>query len=229
MKALAIDCAVSRITVAAKNDSNLVKLTLDVGTKQSEKLLPAVDFVMKELSMTPQELDYTACTLGPGSFTGLRLGMSTLKALNLSCGIPLYGIPSLDAYARPFRKATETVLSLIQSKEDEYFYSFYVRGEKLSEEGDGSMEEILGRIDAEASVTACGPGAREFVSRMLETTPLYSVHDFSPQNDGAESLFEIAEEMIRQKKSPLADYDGPLYVRKSEAEIVLEKKTASEK
>ena len=48
MNALAIDCAVSKLTVAVKNDRNIVKVTYDIGIKQSEKLLPAIDFVMKE-------------------------------------------------------------------------------------------------------------------------------------------------------------------------------------
>ena len=93
MNALAIDCAVSKMTVAAKKDKNIVKVTYDIGIKQSEKLLPAIDFVMKEAGLTPAELDYTCTTLGPGTFTGLRLGLSALKALNLANGTPVYGIP----------------------------------------------------------------------------------------------------------------------------------------
>lgn len=76
MKALAIDCAVTKLSVAAKNESNTIKLTLDVGMKQSEKLLPAIDYVMKEAGLSAKNLDYTAVTLGPGSFTGLGLDLA---------------------------------------------------------------------------------------------------------------------------------------------------------
>ena len=86
------------------------------------------------------------------------------------------------------------------------------------------IEEILKQIDAESAVLVCGPGAKTFVERTNEITPLYSLHCFCPENDCCESLFEIAEKMIAEKKEPLKDYDGPLYVRKSEAEIVLESK-----
>ncbi len=224
MKALAIDCAVSKISIAAKNDLNTVKLVLDIGTRQSEKLLPAIDYVMKELELSPKELDYTAVTLGPGTFTGLRLGTSALKALNLANGTPLYGIPSLEAYAYPYRSAIEAVLPVIESKEDEYFYTFFARGEKLREEGDLPVEEILKQIDPEQSVLVCGPGAAHFVDSVNESTPLYSIHCFTPQDDACESLFALAEERIKSGAAPMQDYDGPLYVRKSEAEIVLEKK-----
>ena len=224
MNALAIDCSVSKISIAAKSGVNMAKLTLDVGIKQSEKLLPAIDFVCKELNLEAKDLDYTALTLGPGTFTGLRLGMSALKAINLAFGVPCYAIPSLEVYAHPYNRSLETVLSLIEAKEDEFFYAFFVRGEKLRAEEDKSIEDILKQIDPETSVLACGPSARQFVERVNEITPLYAIHSFSPENDGCESLFEIAEEMIKNKKEPLKDYDGPLYVRKSEAEIVLEKK-----
>lgn len=224
MNALVIDCAVSKFTVAAKNDKNIVKVTYDIGIRQSEKLLPAIDFVMKEAGLEVSDLDYTATTLGPGTFTGLRLGLSALKALNLSHNIPLYGIPSLDVYAWPYKNAIETVLSVVEAKEDEFFYAFYLRGEKLRSEEDLEIEEILKQIDAETSVLVCGPAAKTFTDRTSEITPLYSVHSFTPQCDGTEALFEIAEKMIADKIAPMADYDGPLYVRKSEAEIVLEKK-----
>ena len=75
----------------------------------------------------------------------------------------------------------------------------------------------------------CGPGAKDFVERVNETTPLFSLHTFLPQNDACENLFTLAEQMIRDKVQPMQDYDGPLYVRKSEAEIVLEKKQGEKK
>ena len=223
MNALAIDCAVSKITIAAKKDNNKVKVTIDLGIKQSEKLLPAIDYVMKEIELEPKDLDYTTVTLGPGTFTGLRLGLSSLKALNLPYNIPIYGIPSLEAYAHPYSSAIETVLPLIEAKEDEYFYNFYIRGQRLSQDGDKTTEEILKEVDPETSVLACGPAAKDFVESVIQNTPLYSVHCFAPENDATDSLFEIAEQMIADKKEPLQDYDGPLYVRKSEAELVREK------
>ena len=220
MKALAIDCAVSRITVAAKNESHIVKLSLDVGMKQSEKLLPAIDYVLKEAELTSKELDYTTLTLGPGTFTGLRLGISALKAMQLANGTPIYGIPSLDAYAYPYKSAVETVLAVIDGKRDMFYNSFYCRGEKLSGPDDMKIVDIIKQIDPETEVLVCGPDAKLFVDMVNEQTPLYSIHCFTPQMDATESLFYISEQMIAEKKPALAEYEGPLYVRKSEAEVV---------
>lgn len=220
MKALAIDCAVSRITVAAKNESHIVKLSLDVGMKQSEKLLPAIDYVLKEAELTSKDLDYTTITLGPGTFTGLRLGLSALKAMQLANGTPIYGVPSLDAYAFPYKTAVETVLSVIDGKRDMFYNAFYCRGEKLSGPDDSNIAEIIKQIDPETEVLVAGPDAKLFVDMVNEQTPLYSIHCFMPQDDATESLFYIAEKMIEEKKPALAEYEGPLYVRKSEAEVV---------
>ncbi len=226
MNALGIDCALSKITIAAKKDQNSVKITYDIGIKQSEKLLPAIDFVMNELSIKPNELDYTTITLGPGSFTGLRLGLSSLKALNLVNNTPLYGIPSLEAYAYPFKTASQTVLAVIEAKEDEYFYQFFQHGKALTQPEDKTIQDILNSIDSEANVLVCGPAAIYFCDRAKEFAPLLSLTSFANEADATTALFELAQTMMNEGKPALQDYDGPLYVRKSEAELVLEQKNS---
>lgn len=224
MKSIAIDCATSRLSVAAKKDDYSVKAVLDIGIRQSEKLLPAIDYVMKEIDLKPRDLDYTTLTLGPGTFTGLRLGLSTLKSLTLSHDIPVYGIPSLDAYSHDYRKDRKRVMSLIEAKEDEYFLAIYSSGKKILNDDDKTIEEILSLFTDEDEVTICGPGAYSFLNRAREISPLIRFNLYSPFYDGCSSLFELTEEKIKEGLEPLKDYDGPLYVRKSEAEIVYEKK-----
>ena len=224
MNSIAIDCATSRLSVAAKKDAYSVKTVLDVGIRQSEKLLPAIDYVMREIDLKPADLNYTTLTLGPGTFTGLRLGLSTLKSLTLSHDIPVYGIPSLDAYSYDYRKNRNRVMSLIEAKEDEYFLSIYSSGKKILDDDDKTIEEILSLFTDEDEVTLCGPGAHSFINRAREISPLIRFNMNSPFYDACNSLFEITEEKIKEGLEPLKDYDGPLYVRKSEAEIVYEKK-----
>ncbi len=227
MNALSIDCSVSKISIAAKKDNKLVKVTLDVGIKQSEKLLPAIDYVMAEAELKANDLDYSAVTIGPGTFTGLRLGLSALKAINLAYNVPVYGIPSLEAYQWPYRKLTASlktiVLPLLEEKEDEYFYAHYESGKLLTEITSAPYEEIIKSFDPEITVLTCGPGALHFTESVNENFPLYKINCFAPENDCCESLFQIAENMIETKQPPLQDYDGPLYFRKSEAELVYEK------
>ena len=229
MNALAIDCAVSKIAIAAKKDGKMVKTVLDIGIRQSEKLLPAVDYVMREMELTPQDLTCTVTTLGPGTFTGLRLGLCTLKALTLSHNIPLYGIPSLDAYHWGIRNAGGIHLSVIESKEEEYFYSVFEGGKKIHEDDDKHIDEILSMFTEEDSILVSGPGAASLVEHTKERKPLLKLCAITPWTDSCESLFEMAEEKIKSGEKPLEDYDGPLYIRKSEAEIVYEEKMQGKK
>jgi tRNA threonylcarbamoyladenosine biosynthesis protein TsaB len=223
MKALAIDCAISKIAISAKNNEKTVKLVYDIGIKQSEKLLPAIDFVMKELELLPSQLDYSCLTLGPGSFTGLRLGLSTLKAISLACGTPVYGIPSLEAYAYPCRDA-EGVISVIEAKEDEYFFQFFSKGAALTEPDYKGVADIAALLSSERRTLAAGPAAAAFVEGVRGSSPLVLLDGCRGDGDCTEGLFALAEGRIAAGDAPLADYDGPLYARKSEAELVLESK-----
>ena len=228
MNSLAIDCAVSKIAIAAKKDGKMVKTVLDIGIRQSEKLLPAVDYVMREMELSPSDLTCTVTTLGPGTFTGLRLGLCTLKALTLSNNVPLYGIPSLDAYHWNIRNVGGIHLSVIESKEEEYFYSVFDGGKKIHEDADKHIDEILSMFSEEDTLLVSGPGAASFVEQARERKPLLKLSAITPWTDCCESLFEMAEEKISRKEKPLEDYDGPLYVRKSEAEIVYEQNQKKE-
>ena len=102
MKALAIDSASGCMTVSAKNDDITTSLSLDIGPKQSQELLPAIDFVLKKVDLKPEELDYTVLCKGPGTFTGLRLAFAAFKSIELAFNKPVYGVSTLECYASPF-------------------------------------------------------------------------------------------------------------------------------
>ncbi|MBP5158609.1 MAG: tRNA (adenosine(37)-N6)-threonylcarbamoyltransferase complex dimerization subunit type 1 TsaB [Treponema sp.] len=229
MKALAIDCAVSKIAIACKNGDNSVKLVYDLGIRQSEKLLPAIDFVLKELSLLPSQLDYCSLTVGPGSFTGLRLGLSTLKAINLACGTPVYGIGSLEAYAYQYSSGRESVISVIEAKEDEYFFQFFHGGKPLTKVDYGDTKGIVGRLSHEGVTLVAGPGTESFLEGACGMDPLLSLEGFGSGGDCTCGLFALAEKMVAAGEKPLEDYDGPIYARKSEAELVLEAKNSASK
>lgn len=226
MKALSIDCTTSKFGVAAKDGQHLAHLTLDAGHAQSEKLLSAIDFVVKEAGLKPEELDYTAVAKGPGSFTSLRISVSALKALTLVFNTPVYAISSLDSYAYRYRNAEERVLSLIRGNEDRYFSASYSSGKKMSAEEDKSAARILEELSGIPCVILCGPGAASFLS-WIPSDELKRFLCFPPEPDSCETLFEMAELMIEKRESALKDYEGPSYVRRSEAELVREEKDAA--
>lgn len=161
MKALALDTSVSCIQIAAKNGDNLASLVLDIGMRQSEKLLPAIEYVMKQADLSPADLDYTVLCEGPGSFTGLRLGFAALKAIELYGGrsagdencsqdqnaageqnflqdqnaaasrIPLYAINTLDFLAQPFLDLGGVVLPIIDAHKEKFYAKAFFNGKEI--------------------------------------------------------------------------------------------------
>ena len=91
MKALAIDGAISRLTIAAKNDDKICTTVFDIGMRQSEILVPSIESVLEKVNLSSSELDYITITIGPGSFTGLRLAISAAKAIKRKQRAPRAG------------------------------------------------------------------------------------------------------------------------------------------
>lgn len=220
MKALAVDLAVSKLTVAAKNDDYTVTAVYNIGMKQSETLVPAIDYVLTKAGLKKNELDYLAITSGPGSFTGLRLAFAALKAIEMAFNIPLYGISSLDCYAEHYRKLPFTVVSCIDAKKDKFYAKAYEDEQLLFDEGDYEISEIAGKISsAKKDILICGSDAeilKEQLKDKINGKNIFTV-DFSVNT--AEQLFLIAEKTQAEGKEPLNDYDGPVYLRASEAEV----------
>lgn len=237
MNALALDTSISKITMAAKKGENLVSLTLDLGMRQSEKLLPAIDYVLSQAEIAPSELDYTALCSGPGSFTGLRLGFAALKAIEAAHGIPIYAVNSLDYYAAPFMDFGGAILSVIDARKDKFFAKAFFSGkeiiscddfelsdlaqkleeffqEKNSQEkestGKESRAEIFVAGEAEIFVEACA--RRNFLQ---EKKLLWAKGGTA----NLKSLFDLAEEKIARNEPPILEYEGPQYFRASEAEL----------
>ena len=223
MKALAIDCACSRMTVAAKNEDKTFTAIYDIGMRQSETLVPAIDYALEKAGVAKNELDYTALTIGPGSFTGLRLGISALKAIECAFGTPVYGISSLETYAYPFINSEIPTLSCIDANKDRFYAGIYHSGKIVLEDGDYDIPFIIDRLKniSELNVT----GMKADVSKLIvliETNGCkkhWNILAVPPVT--TDCLFELAEKKITAKAPSLKDFDGPVYLRASEAEIKL--------
>ena len=223
MKALAIDCACSRMTVAAKNDDKTFTAIYDIGMRQSETLVPALDFAIEKCGLEKCSLDYTTLTIGPGSFTGLRLGISALKALECAFGTPVYGISSLEAYAYPYANLGLPVLSCIDANKDRFFAGLYKEGKSLLADGDYDIPYLAQALKNEEKIILAGFEKDTSKLKGLLEPELPQIKIILPTVSPVttESLFALAEKMISQGKAGLQEYDGPVYLRASEAEIKL--------
>ncbi len=223
MKALAIDCACSRLTVAAKNEDKTCTAIYDIGMRQSEILVPSLDYVLEKCGLEKSELDYTTLTIGPGSFTGLRLGISALKAIEFAFGTPVYGISSLEAYAFPYAQFGLPVLACIDANKDRFFAGVYQDGQPVLADGDYDIPTLAENLKSESKITLAGfekdtTKLKELLGAALPQTELLKLPVTAVTT---ESLFALAENKKTAGISPLQDYDGPVYLRASEAELKL--------
>src|SRR5450759_5199634 len=128
---LAIETATDVCGVALVQNQNVIaQRVLAEKYVHSEKLLPMIDEVLRDASLSAKHLDAIAVSIGPGSFTGLRIGLSTAKGLALSLGISVIAIPTLDALAYAFFRtkggaSAAVVCPMIDAKRDEAFFCFY--------------------------------------------------------------------------------------------------------
>lgn len=220
MKALAIDTSLTRITIAAKNDDKTAYLTLDIGMKQSEKLIPSFEYVLSQVDLTTKDLDYTVLCKGPGSFTGLRLAFSALKAIELAYDVPVYGVGTLDTYSYAYSDFDIPVLCAVDAKKNRFYLSAKCKGNVLIEDGDYELEaaaEGISKIDSD-KIFVCGSDAALFISRISKTVKDKKFISLKGNPNETENLFAMAEEMIAKKIPALKDFEGPVYIRASEAE-----------
>ena len=221
MNILALDCAVTRISLAVKTDSKFLSATYDIGMRQSEILVPSIDELLKKADLPAADLNATCLTIGPGSFTGLRLGISALKAIELAYGVPVYGISSLEAYAFAYKNFNMPLLSCIDANKDK-FYARFEDGDKIIlKDDDYEISKITDAVKDFETILVCGPDAQKLVEKLktIYAEKIYLVAQTRPET--AKSLIQITEELIEKKAEPLKDFDGPVYLRASEAELKL--------
>ncbi|MCR4742224.1 MAG: tRNA (adenosine(37)-N6)-threonylcarbamoyltransferase complex dimerization subunit type 1 TsaB [Treponema sp.] len=226
MKALIIDSAVTKLTISAKNDDKSTSSIFDIGMRQSEILLPAIDYVLSKCGMTSDQLDYMAVTQGPGSFTGLRLAYSALKAIECAFNIPIYGISSLLIHSYPYLDSDYFVLSCIDANKDRFYAHILKKDKEILPDGDYTLEELKEKVSNLDKLLICGPDREKLYSLLKDDFKGKEIKYPKFNILTSETLAYLAEEKIKNKEAPLEDYQGPVYLRASEAEIVLKQKEA---
>jgi tRNA threonylcarbamoyladenosine biosynthesis protein TsaB len=103
----------------------VAEYVLDVSVTHSERLLSAIDRVLADAGWAARDVQGLAVAVGPGSFTGLRVGISTTKGLALALGVPVAAVPTLDAMAATVPWAAVRVCPVLTARRDEVYAAFY--------------------------------------------------------------------------------------------------------
>jgi tRNA threonylcarbamoyladenosine biosynthesis protein TsaB len=226
---LAVDTATPVLSVAVSAGKNGVRyFEIAAGNRHSEFLPEIIDYVVKNAGLSPADIELAACMKGPGSFTGLRIGFSTVKGIALALGIPMTSAPTLDCMAAPLSVWPGIVLPVIDAKQGRYFTALYREGERLSDYLDAGTDAIVRRLE-EAGGTGpgaallTGPGAPLLLSELAPRFKDGTLR-LDPAHGGGKAR-ELLD--ISAKYSILKTYEavsaGPLYLRKSDAELAYER------
>ena len=123
----------------------------------SQRLMGELDGLLTRSGLTLADLTAFAVGLGPGSFTGVRVGVTTAKTLAQVTGKPLVGVGTLDAYAAPWRAQDDTpIVPILPSRRGEVYAAVYAGGKTVEEPFAASLEALPARLGAMADVIVCG-------------------------------------------------------------------------
>ena len=116
------------VALVAGGGELLGEITLRNHESHSERMLPALEWLLTTLGLSLRDCAAVAVSQGPGSFTGLRAGIATAKGLAFSLGVPLFGISTLEALAANAPPAAEPVCAVLNARRGEVFYALFRRG-----------------------------------------------------------------------------------------------------
>lgn len=126
MKILAIDTSGTNCSVSITEDSKILSdFTINNGVTHSQNLVPMIEQAQKFAGLELTDIDTFACSIGPGSFTGLRIGIATIKGFALSLNKPVIGVPTLLALAYNITNFSGLICSIIDAKNDNVYSAIY--------------------------------------------------------------------------------------------------------
>lgn len=220
-------CSASRIASAAllEGDEVVVEHAAPTSRQQAESLLPLVDRVLAESGTTIESLGGIAVSLGPGSFTSLRIGVATVKGLVFGLDVPVVGVSTLQALALAAGKGDAPVIATLDAQRGEVYAAAF--------EGDGlacapreallpelvyTAEELAARLTGPLRVvgegaTIVGPALQERLG--VEAVAIES----EPAEAGASQIGRLAAPRLARGEGTDAALLAPRYVRRAEAEV----------
>lgn len=232
MLTLAIDTTANTATAALSRDGALLTLyTVNGLLTHSETMLPMVEDMLKKSALTASDIDLFAVSEGPGSFTGVRIGVSLIKGLTFGADKPCVGVSTLDALAKNLDGFDGYVVPVMDARRNQVYTAIYKDGERLTEDMLIPIDELYGRLleMGASEIRLVGDGyavASKFFAdkdiKILKTPAM-----LIPQN--AMSVALIAEEKYKSGEYKSDRELAARYLRASQAEREREEKLKSEK
>ena len=225
MKIFGIDTSTNvRSAAITEEGRTIAEVCLDTGRKHSERLAPAVKQLFENAGLTPRDVDGYAVGLGPGSFTGLRTGISLLKGMAMANPAPVIGVSSLDALASAAGCCTDIVMPLFDAKKGQVFTA------RFESDGKGKVVRLSDDLavdpsnlpSVESSPLFLGEGLTRYYD---EITAAYG----EKVQQAPQSLWTLRASTVCGLARPLLEQGHdhglhtllPVYVRNTDSELKL--------
>lgn len=246
MKILALDTSSKNASVAILEDNQiLIELNNEDEKTHSQKLMPMIDEAFQKTKLSLNDISLIACGLGPGSFTGVRIGIATAKAFVDTKHIPCVGISSLEALAYNLNQ-DGYICSLINANHENCYVGFFhieqKNGVLQTLESDftfldlSSPTALLEFLENNTKITLPNNSPIYFVGdvillyeHFLQNLPFTKKQELILANTSSTAISSITLAKIGYTKYKNGDYGNsnvlsPIYLRKSQAELTLEQK-----
>jgi tRNA threonylcarbamoyladenosine biosynthesis protein TsaB len=221
MLTLAFDTSSKTAAVALLRDETILyDATVNNGLNHSETLLPAIEQACRQSRLKINDIDLFACTLGPGSFTGLRVGISTLKGLLLACGKPAAGISTLAALALNVAGNAALICSVMDAGRGQVYtasYSYTDNGllSQVCKEMVIYPQEIM--FDTDQEIILVGEGAIKYNDLITKKTGKVKIASQMQQHIRASAVGILGREKFIRNELLNPDTFVPVYLRAADA------------
>lgn len=228
MFVLGLETATERVSVAVSNGEG-VKALFEAtrGRRHAEMVTPAIELVCRAADIELSEISAVAVDVGPGLFTGLRVGLAAGKALAQALDLPMIGMNSLELLAHPLRHSDKVIASVMDGRKGQVFYNFYrINGDEtigdiraVNEPMAGSIEDFVIALNERGQDTTCvGDGAVRYRDE-ISSSRFASMADSFLAYPSASALVQRAHVKMRHEDWVGYRDIAALYLRRPDAEI----------
>ena len=218
---LAINTSASSGSIALSKNGVITFITyLDVRVTHSERLLKQIDLGLQQCNLQVKDLDLICVAIGPGSFTGIRIGLATAKGLSYAHRIPLLPIDNLALLAHNLQSVELPRLVLIDARMNEVYAALYDKDDNVVIPPQNCRpQEICAELTER--VLLIGDGVEKYWNEIEESGIDYRLANIQQNLDLASCLISLAwhRENLPEYDFELVSQLEPLYLRKSQAEI----------
>ena len=217
MKILSIDTSSKICSVALLEDENIIdEISLDNGLTHSENLMPITSEILNRNNIKLSQIELMVCCVGPGSFTGIRIGVSSCKAMAEVNNLPIVEVTSLEILAKN-DSLHKIKVSLIDARNNQVYCGIFDNDyKKVQEYIAGDIFDVINVLKDYEQIVCIGDGAILHKNVILEEL---SNIDFSKNNEQSAGLGgQVGYQKYLKNEFKNADTIVPMYLRKSQAE-----------